>query len=264
MLVAIIPARNEAHNLPRIYQCLATLPFDKIITVVNGCIDDTLQVISNHAPKNHFMLYFNKPLGVDIPRAVGAIKALAMGCTHFCFVDGDMSGDIRKPLLSIITSLQKDTHLALINCYPVINQRTPLTNTVLHFRGKLNRLLDLYNDIGLATPSHGPHGISSQLLRRVPLCDLATPPALLVHAYRNGLSVKVADALPHYKLGSTARNEDHAMTMAHTIIGDCLEAIAITQNKNKTRSYQGFEFSGYHTERRFDILQEYAETISTI
>lgn len=264
MLAAIIPARNEAHNLPIIYECLATLPFDKIITVVNGCIDDTLQVISRHAPKNHFMIYFSKPLGVDVPRAIGALKALAMGCTHFCFVDGDMSGDIRKALLSIITSIQGDTDLALINCYPIIRQRTPLTNTVLHFRGKLNRLLDLYNDIGLASPSHGPHGISSRLLRLVPPWDLAIPPSLLVHAYHHNLNIKVVDALPHQKLGSTPRNESHAISMAHTIVGDCLEAISMVHTQPRTRIYQGFEFSGYDPERRFDILHEYVKTVTVV
>jgi len=261
MIAAIIPARNEAENLPKIYKCISTLPFDKIITVVNGCTDNTLDVIAKQKPLNHFMIYFNKPLGVDVPRAVGAWKAYAMGCKKFCFIDGDMIGDIRPALLNIITALHSGTDLALTNCYPIISRRSPLTNSVLQFRGKLNRLLGYYNSLGLACPSHGPHGISARLLRLTPASDLAIPPTMLVHAEKHNLKVDVASAIAHQELGSPARDASHAVKMGHTIIGDCLEAISLVKGEKRSRIFQDFKFDGYNSERRFDLLKEYSEVM---
>lgn len=264
MLAAIIPARNEAENLQFLYSSLSGLPFDKIITVVNGSNDNTLDVVLKQKNPNNFMIYFNKPLGVDIPRAIGAWKAYLMGCTGFCFIDGDLTGNIRTVLLDIISELQSGTDLALTNCYPLLTRRSTLTNNVLHFRGELNRMLDLYDSIGLASPSHGPHGISRCLLSTIPLAYLGVPPTLLVYAQKNNLKVKVASSFPHSKLGSAIKDNSHAIKMAHTIIGDCIEATFLAKREHRIRTFQNFNFDGYNSERRFDLLKEYSEVVPTI
>jgi hypothetical protein len=36
------------------------------------------------------------------------------------------------------------------------------------------------------------------------------------------------------------------------------------EEKPRNRIYQGFEFSGYDPERRYDILHQYAKTITIV
>ena len=254
MFAAIIPAKNEEKSILAVMTTVLRLPVDDIILVLNGCTDRTLELARSIPDPRIHILFFSDPLGIDIPRAVGALYASHIGADGALFVDGDMSGDIYQNLLSLITTVNSGVDVALTNCYPYITNRQKLASLVLKFRSRLNRELDLFKDLGLATPTHGPHALSLRALESIPSEAIAIPPLTLFWAKQLELRIKVAASIPHERLHSPRKQRRHARLIAETIIGDCLMGIALSQNRCLTRTLGKHELLGYHPERRFDLL----------
>ncbi|MGF7185232.1 glycosyltransferase involved in cell wall biosynthesis [Desulfitispora alkaliphila] len=263
MSAIVIPARDEAGRiLILLNQILSYSAFNPIVVVINGSIDNTAaEVLSLNSLKVK-ALYFSDALGYDIPRAIGAHYAYNQGAHSVIFVDGDMVGDILHNLIEIDAALNSGVDLALTNCYPYITKRQPLSASTLKFRQLLNKKLGLYQNIGLATPSHGLSGVSKRLMDNCHFSTFAIPPTLLSIAKLNNLTVKVATAVPHLHLGSKVRGSIHARKIAHTIIGDCIEAKCIYDGTPRTRNYLGFDYIGYNNQRRFDLLEKYLRSKS--
>jgi len=261
MFAAVIPAKNEEKSILAVLTTILRLPVSYIILVINGCTDRTLELARSIADSRIHILYFSDSLGIDIPRAIGALYARHLGVTGVLFVDGDMSGDIHRNLVSLLTAVQSGIDVALTNCYPYITHRQKLANLVLKFRAKLNRELDLFKSLGLSTPTHGPHALSEDALQILPLEAIAIPPLTLYWAKEKGLSIKVATSLPHEALHSPRKHRHHARLIAETIIGDCLMGLALVQNKPLARSLGKHELLGYHQERRFDLLQLWEQSL---
>ncbi|MDD2497166.1 MAG: glycosyltransferase family A protein [Desulfitobacteriaceae bacterium] len=257
MLAAVIPACNEEAGVAHVINGLLKLPFDLIIPVVNGSEDETLQACFAVPSSRIHVLLFKDPLGVDIPRAVGAYFAYKAGATGVIFVDGDMTGDLHQPLKQIILALNSGVDCALINCYPFIYRRHSLAKKVLGYREILNRKMGIFHKLGLATPSHGPHGISKKLLEELTIEELAIPPAELALAGKKGLHIEVVAAIGHQQLGSPDRSPYHTSMMAQTIIGDCIDALCVLSGTARHRSDKGISYWGYHPQRRFDILKDF-------
>ena len=150
--------------------------------------------------------------------------------------------------------------MALTNCYPYINNREPLVKTILSFREKLNSTLGLFSQLGVALPSHGPHGLSRGSLEIIPWEYIAIPPLSLAYLAQHQLKVRVVTSIPHKELLSAPRKVNHSIKVAETIIGDCIEAINYINYSRRDRSYNDLEYLGYHPERRFDLLQEYIDS----
>ncbi|MDD2421615.1 MAG: glycosyltransferase [Heliobacteriaceae bacterium] len=257
MWVAVVPAKNEQGRIRRVLQTLSRLPFDLIIPVINGSTDETLNDALDARLNQVHILYFSESLGIDVPRAVGALYAQNIAATGVVFVDGDMTGDIGPTLEQLMATVDQGVDLALTNCYPYITNRESLANEVLKYRGRLNRELGLFSALGLASPSHGPHAVSAGLLAAVPVQELCVPPVMLALARQAGLNIKVAAAIPHRRLGSKTRDGEHARQIAHTIIGDCLEAIHVYRGLPRSRTTKKKTFIGYDSSRRRDILEEF-------
>jgi len=257
LLAVVIPANNEEKNICRVIYNLHVLRPGLIIPVVNGCSDNTLPEALKAGSDHLQILYYKDALGIDMPRALGALYAFNHGASRVIFVDGDMVGSFQKHLLELDRALLSGTHMALTNCYPYITTRQPLTSMVLQFRARLNIALGMYARLGLASPSHGPHGISREVFAYIPVRELAVPPVSLVFAVKYRLSVKVATALPHAQLGSPSKGDHHSEKIAATLIGDCLEGLSILAKKPRSRCWEGTEYTGYHDRRRFDILDEH-------
>ncbi|MDP4125415.1 MAG: glycosyltransferase family 2 protein [Bacillota bacterium] len=261
MFAAVIPAKNEEKSILAALTTILRLPVGYIILVLNGCTDRTFELIRSIPDPRLHILYFTEPLGIDIPRAVGALYARHLGVKGTLFIDGDMSGDIYKNLLHLITSIESGTDLALTNCYPYITNRQKLAHLVLKFRARLNRELDLFKILGLATPTHGPHALSEHALKMLPSEAIAIPPLTLYWAKKNNLSIKVATSIPHEALHSPRKHRNHARLIAETIIGDCLMGLALHQNAPLTRTLGKHTLLGYHPERRFDLLAEWEQSL---
>lgn len=263
MFATIIPAKNEEKSILAALTTILRLPISHIILVLNGCTDRTFELVRSIPDTRIHILYFSEPLGIDIPRSIGALYARSLGVKGALFVDGDMSGDIYENLVHLLTSIESGIDVALTNCYPYIPHRQKLANVVLRFRAKLNRELDLFKLLGLATPTHGPHALSERALQVLPLEAIAIPPLTLYWAKKNNLSIKVATSIPHVALHSPRKHRRHARLIAETIIGDCLMGLSLVQGQPMSRSLGKHKLLGYHPERRFDLLRYWEQSLES-
>lgn len=260
MFVAIIPAKNEAEKLKKVIMKLPLDCINLIIPVLNGCTDNSLQVLKQLQCPILAPIVFPESLGIDVPRAIGAIISKELNAEGSLFVDGDMHGVDTKALIKLIHAVKYEkVDLALTNCYPDYDN-SPLSSTaacLIEMRSNLNRRLKLFDKIKSATPSHGPHAVSRKLLNLAAPYDFAVPPLLLTKSARAKLKVEVAAEIPHLMLGSNLRSHEHVIKIAETIIGDCLEALTWQDGKQSNRVTGGREYIGYNTERRLDILERF-------
>lgn len=258
MITVVVPAKNEAGRVATVLQNLGTLPVDHIILVANGSKDNTMQeVLQLRLPKLQ-ILYFHECLGIDVPRAIGAKAALSLGSDVVVFVDGDMVGTFNENLMELVDGvLLKHLDMSLTNCYPSQPRHIERYNPTFQWRLNLNKELGLEKKIALATPAHGPHAISRRLMETIPLRDLAIPPVSLASARLHKLKIDIATTIPHYRLGSSIKNQIHTNKIIDTIVGDCLEGIATFHGQPRTRQWQGRTYLGYHVERRFDLIDHF-------
>ncbi|ACX53186.1 glycosyl transferase family 2 [Ammonifex degensii KC4] len=260
MLYAVVPACNEGERITRVILTLLAVPVDKVVVVVNGSTDDTLEKVRGFPLQRVKPLFFPEPLGHDVPRAVGALYARRYGARGVLFVDGDMAAIPVRPLRRLKEAvLNQGVDLALTDCYPpqAPPPPSPVTQRLLFFRQQLNLLLGMEH-LGSASPSHGPLAVSHRFLEKVPLEELAVPPVILVYAARAGLRVEVVTSIPHKLLGSPSRGKLHSTLIAATIIGDYLEAIALATGRPRSRKQEGVYYDGYHSSRRWDLLRRFS------
>ncbi|MGO0121643.1 glycosyltransferase family 2 protein [Desulfothermobacter acidiphilus] len=259
MLYAVVPALNEGKSIVRVVMTLLATPVKQVLVVVNGSTDDTVEKLKSFPPQQVKPLIFKEALGYDIPRAVGSLYARLRGAQGIVFVDGDMTALPVKPVRQLGEAvLHRGVDLALTDCYPpeAPPPSSPVVQRLLFFRYQLNLLLGLEH-LGSASPSHGPLAVSRRLLERVPLEAMGIPPLALVHAARAGLRVEVVATVPHRLLGSPSRGELHSTLIATTIIGDYLEAIALASGRKRSREHAGVYYDGYHSSRRWDLLERF-------
>lgn len=257
MLCAVVPVQNEADRLDAVLDSIRALPLDLVLPVVNGSRDGSGEILELYPRKDLIKpIYFEEPLGIDVPRAVGALHARRVGAEAVLFVDGDMAGNIRPALEELLRSVRDGVDLSLVDCYPSPDcvWENPLVTELVEMRRRLNGALGLAG-LGAASPSHGPHAVTRRLLDSVPIRELAVPPVALVRAARQGLKVGVAVSIPHYELGSPDRGPDHALSIAETIIGDHLEAFCVLDGRKRSRVRDGVTYDGYHHTRRWDLLE---------
>ncbi|KXG76175.1 glycosyltransferase family 2 protein [Thermotalea metallivorans] len=258
MIYTVVPVKNEENKIGQTLEMLLSTKSDKIIVILNGCEDNSLEVVKNFNAPSMEAVYFNKPLGMDVPRAAGAWIARKEDAEGVVFVDGDMNGDIAGHINALIKGLREEKiDMALTNCYPEETAKSSMAKMLLSFRKQLNLELGIYDKIGYANPSHGPHGVSRRLLEKVPIVEFAIPPVVLAMAVKNNFNISASAAIPAALLQSTTRDEFHAHQIAKTIIGDCIEAVQFYKGKERTRGYDGIIFTGYHKNRRFDLLDAF-------
>ena len=256
MIAAVVPAQNEEKRIGVVLHQLLNLKVDKIIVVLNGSYDNTLREIQSFKSSRIEVIHFKDPLGIDVPRAVGAKYAYKMGARHVLFVDGDMVGNIGYELnLLMENCLKNNLDLALTNCYPTAPQPCYLTKIIIYFRQLLNQETGLIDMIDISTPSHGPHMISRGMLEIIPYKDFAVPPIEMVLALKQGLNIAIGVEIPHTRLGSSIKNVKHSQMIAQTIAGDCLEALCVFRGEPRSRKYHGMDYIGYHNTRRWDLLE---------
>ncbi len=260
MIHAIVPVKNEGSQIPQTLDMLLSTLCDKIIVILNGCEDDSLKIVKDHDNKRIEYIYFNKALGIDIPRVVGAHMALKDNAKGVVFVDGDMQKGIAKQIDEIIQALKKGTDMALTNCYPNIGKVSSTASLHLYYRKLLNLELGIYKEIGYSIPSHGPHGLSRRLLDAIELKELAIPPVSLALSAKNHFLIDAVTTIPVTFMPTTIRDDFHANQITKTIIGDCIEAIQSFKGEERTRRFCGVTFTGYHKNRRFDILDDFLDT----
>lgn len=254
VIYGIIPCYNESLYIKEVLREACLSDIDKIIVVDNGSTDETLEILRSELSDKVNILYCSTPLGYDVPRAAGLHFALMEGGEYFVYLDGDMDGIKGEDINMIIKSLRLGVDLSLTDCYYKGELPCGLARFVVEYRGMLNQELNLFDKIKYSTPSHGPHGISRRLAASVPLQYVAVPPLLLCWAHKKGFVVEIGLNKLHSFLGSSERDERHTLLMAETIIGDCISGINYINSNTLGRFYEGMEYTGYHRDRRFDLL----------
>lgn len=262
MITAVVPAQSEEYRVGRVLESLLAIDsIAEIFIILNGSDKTTRNVAESYLqlyPCKISLVSFAAPLGIDVPRAVGAKLAYARGADYALFIDGDMVGEIYRQLKSFLQkAVRKQLDLALLDCYPDEKHLIKLQEPVFFWRYRLNRELGLVESLNIATPSHGLHIVSRRMLASVPWQDFAVPPTLLVHSVLSGYRVEIAGQIAHIELGSSVKNPAHNRLIIDTIIGDCLEALCLWQHRPRSRYYDGKLYTGYHDRRRFDLLEQF-------
>lgn len=258
MWIAVVPAYNEALSVSTVIKNLSQAKVDLLLLVANGCTDMTCSESLRAAKESNQLLkilHFPKPLGIDVPKAVGAAFALNYNPKGVLFVDGDMGGQLTPVFRDLMEAVEGGLDLALTNCYPTCQPHSELAEQVLEVRKSLNRHLNLYSRLQAATPSHGPHVFRGSLLKKIDLRNLAVPPKALVQAAWHSVNIGIGAAISHHLLGSAPRSALHSEKIAATIIGDCHEALRLLYPALFDPALLKAFLAGYHSERRFDILE---------
>ncbi|MTI83360.1 MAG: glycosyltransferase family 2 protein [Firmicutes bacterium] len=261
VIAAVIPSQNEILTIPKVLNSLKQVPVDIIIPVINGTTDGSLEFIRKLKGEQLYPVCFPEPLGIDVPRAIGAKIARDLKAFMVIFIDGDMSGDIGQNIKQLVESVLEDRlDLALTDCYPHSHPRyiSPLAAKVLEFRKNLNIELSL-GHLGTASPSHGPHAISRRLLELTPVEYFALPPTLLVIAVQKDLKIGIGTSVAHSALGSQLKTSLHSSLIADTIVGDCIEASQLFKGLTRHRCRENNKYIGYHSTRRWDLLAKFLE-----
>ncbi|NLM46240.1 MAG: glycosyltransferase family 2 protein [Firmicutes bacterium] len=267
MIAAVVPVHMEEYRVGRVLTSLLSAnTVSRIFVILNGANEVTAKQVQQSYARHEeklVLVSFALPLGIDIPRAVGARLAYAAGADYTVFIDGDMAGEFAAELESFInTTVRLELDLALLDCYPDKAVLTDQAQPLLYWRALLNKELGLYDKINIATPSHGFHAVSRRMLRDIPWADFAVPPTLLTHAVRLHYRTGIAGTVPHAQLGSSIKNMTHNLLIVDTIIGDCIEALCIWHHRPRTRSWGNKTYIGYHDRRRFDLLQQFLAGLS--
>ncbi|MDD3653199.1 MAG: glycosyltransferase [Desulfotomaculaceae bacterium] len=259
MIVAVVPVRNEEKRLKKTIKTILSTPVDLVIPVINGSTDNSL-LLAQQFQTRVSPIYFDEPLGIDVPRAIGAKIAKDRGAKAVLFMDGDMDGTICKDLCKLLDQVISHHYdISLTNCYPEIvsESLSPLAAHLFKERWQLNEKIGLVEIIGAASPSHGPHAVSRRFLDTIPLQDIAIPPVSLAIAVKKHLEINIGANISHKDLGSPERDQQHSQLIAETIIGDCIEALHTFRDEKRTRIRGQFEYKGYHPQRRWDILEKF-------
>lgn len=258
MIAAVVPVKNEATRLIRVLETLDSLPINLILPVINGSGDGTLDVVIRTArglSKPLSVIFSEQPLGHDVPRAIGARIAWEQRMNYILFVDGDMDGDLSRYLFSIIrNTINQKLDMSLTDCYLNAAPDNSLAELVVYFRRKLNQKIGLSKILSDASPSHGPLMISRKLMSYIPFRELAIPPVSLALSAKLGLKTGLGIRLPPYCLGDQYRSEKHSLRISKMIIGDCIEAMNVYDEKPRNRCLYAREFTGFHLERNWQLL----------
>ncbi|MDI3256748.1 MAG: glycosyltransferase [Kyrpidia sp.] len=257
-MLCVMPAHNEAGRIVGALRTVLGAGADPVVVIANGCRDGTERRIRSMGDPRVHILDWPHPLGVDVPRAVGAAVALARRAPHTLWYDGDWIGDVRHELRRFMRDVERfDVDVAL---WDLGVDRFP-DPALDHLWRKLKKELPFGGRLAGVHPSLGPLSLSARLLRAVPLPDVAKPPTLLAHAARLGLRVEVLARCPLARLASAHRRSEHRAAVIEAVTGDTVEALCLLDGRPRTRRFAGTTYIGAHRNRRWDHLAALAASI---
>ncbi|MGB4026237.1 MAG: glycosyltransferase [Bacillota bacterium] len=259
-LWCVIPAQNEERTVAHVIrECLAA-GASYVLVVCNGTSDRTLHIAQNYSDKRVKVFWEPQPLGIDVPRAIGAVIAYAQGADGILFCDGDLSGRLAAHLSCLLATIAWGYDLSLTDCYPRGLPYGGMAGRVIRARLDLNCAIGR-RDLGAAVMSHGPSCISRRFMELVPYQALAIPPLAQALAVKQGLKVEIGASLAHELLGSRERRGDHPDKIADLIIGDCMLAMSVFDGGLPARCSGRRTYIGLDNTRRWDLLKYHADRI---
>jgi hypothetical protein len=227
----IVPVMNERRTLAKVLkEAFRVSPGTEVIVVINGSTDGSLAIAKRSGAR---VLVFDRPLGHDVGRAVGAREAQG---DILLFIDADMVIPAVK-LRNFVEDVAQGTDVAL-NDYSGPVKRSAVHRVVLA-KHALNALMGR-QDLQGASLTAVPHALSRHALSVIGASALAVPPLAQAIAIGNGLTVRRSGSVNVGKLNLARRERERSSrSLMPLIVGDHLEAIEWWLNATGSRG--GYE-----------------------
>ncbi|XID95715.1 glycosyltransferase family 2 protein [Paenibacillaceae bacterium WGS1546] len=212
----IVPVMNERRTLRRVVrEAFRVHPHTEVIVVVNGSTDGSLDIARKSGAK---VLVYDRPLGHDVGRAIGAREALG---DILLFIDADMVIPANK-LRKFTEAIARGTDVALNDYSGPVN--TAVVHEVVLAKHAMNALLGR-PDLAGASMTAIPHALSRQALATIGNASLAVPPLALAKAIHAKLKVARVFPVNVGALNPVRMKRERRNSLAPLIVGDHLEAI---------------------------------------
>lgn len=212
----IIPVMNERRTLRRVIrEAYRIHPFTEVIVVVNGSTDGSLGIAKRSRAK---VLVYDKPLGHDIGRSIGAREARS---PHILFIDADMVIPAVK-LRKFVQAIEQGVDVALNDYSGPVDKE--VVHGVVLAKHTLNTLLGR-SDLEGSSMTAIPHAVSRRALSVIGASALCVPPLAHTMAIRKGLVVKKVVHVNVGKLNPIRLKRERTNSLEPLIVGDHLEAI---------------------------------------
>ncbi|AZN43919.1 glycosyltransferase [Paenibacillus albus] len=213
----IIPVMNERRTISRVIeQAKLVHPSSEVIVVINGSTDGSAAVAKRKGAR---VIQFEKPLGHDVGRSVGAAAARGQ---VLLFIDGDMvirASELRPYLNAIL----RDGVDVALNNYSGPTSKANVHSVVLA-KHALNAMLGR-PDLKGTSMTAVPHALSRRALAAIGTDALAIPPLAHTKAVQQGLSVTPVKRINVGKLNLPRAKRERLNPLEFLIVGDHLEAI---------------------------------------
>lgn len=212
----VIPVMNERRTLGRVIaEARRVHPRTEVIVVANGSTDGSLGIVRRSGAR---VLSYPRPLGHDVPRAVGAREARG---DVLLFIDADMVVPAAK-LRKFVDAVSGGVDVALNDYSGPVNKVA--VHGVVLAKHALNVLFGRA-DLQGASMTAIPHALSRRALERIGASALAVPPLAQTMAIREGLKVQRAVRVDVGRLNRLRTRRERRRSLEPLIVGDHLEAI---------------------------------------
>lgn len=212
----IIPVLNEARTLERVIRQAARLhPRTEVIVVANGSTDGSAAIAARAGAR---VLTFDRPLGHDVGRSIGALEARG---DVLLFIDGDFIVRAAE-LVPLVRAVESGVDVALNSYSGLTNIRD--AHRVVLVKHALNALIGR-PDLRGASLTAIPHAISRRALETIGAEALAVPPLAQAMAQQLGLRVETVRLINVRARNPVRRISRGKDPVGDLIIGDHLEAL---------------------------------------
>jgi Glycosyltransferases involved in cell wall biogenesis len=216
LVSVIVPVMNERRTLARVIrEAKKVHPGAEVIVVANGSTDGSLQIARRSGVR---VIAFDRPLGHDVGRAVGAREARGR---ILLFIDADMVIPAFK-LRPFVHAVKNGTDVAL-NDYSGPTRLAKVHGVVLA-KHVLNSLLNRPDLLG-ASMTAVPHAISRRALETIGAASLSVPPLAQTMAIHSQLVVKRVKHVDVGAINPIRTRRERVRSLEPLIVGDHLEAI---------------------------------------
>jgi glycosyltransferase involved in cell wall biosynthesis len=215
---AVIAAVDEIETLPRVLAEVRRVAGEAIV-VVNGPDDRTARAAATAGAR---VVRYDTQVGHDVGRALGAAQA---GGDVLLFLDADLpvpAADLR-PFCTAVLAGGVDVALNQLDRYIHPDARLHPVNAAKRF---LNCALGR-PDLGCASLTAVPHGLSRRALGVLGVGALAVPPLAMARALAAGLTVTAVHGVDVVRPNARrpGLNLGRSSPVEQLILGDHLEAI---------------------------------------
>lgn len=226
----IVPVMNERRTLGKVIrEAFRVHPRTEVIAVLNGSTDGSLRVARRSGAK---VLVYDRPLGHDVGRAVGAKEAAG---SVLLFVDADIVVPA-DALKKFVDAVDRGTDVALNDYSGPVHQVN--VHGVVLAKHVLNAWLGRADLAGTSMTAI-PHAISRKALNAIGVSALSVPPLAQTIAIRKGLKIERAAAVPVGRLNPKRKKRERKHSLEPLIVGDHLEAIAWWLSQSDARAGYG-------------------------